>query len=379
MKDGDETDVDCGGSCPPCADNKACATDADCTSLYCKNAVCFPASCSDGVQDGTETDVDCGGANCDTQGKTCGFGQKCGTSADCASTFCNSGICGAMVLYTSPTSSAPKHLAIDATNAYIAAQGTSGSALVKVPLDGSAPVTLASSSNGAWDYLAIDSTNVYFTDMVSSGTVNKVPIAGGSTATIAMGQSQPGPLVVDASHAFWINGDGSVNSVGLSGGTVTALAPAGAAAPVYGILVDWSSTYAYYQDAANTGLFRVLTSGAMPAANLIAASPMYCFTLNFSNVFYADANVLYSTPLAGGSPTQLLTSPLGPRSMLLDTASIYWAAGPGATETIYKAPLAGGTPVVLASGQPFVDTVVVDNTFVYWITETDFSLKKVHK
>ena len=36
VKDDGETDVDCGGSCPSCADGKSCAKDADCLQAsYC--------------------------------------------------------------------------------------------------------------------------------------------------------------------------------------------------------------------------------------------------------------------------------------------------------------------------------------------------------
>jgi hypothetical protein len=33
--DGDESDVDCGGSCPPCDDGKVCNTSDDCESMMC--------------------------------------------------------------------------------------------------------------------------------------------------------------------------------------------------------------------------------------------------------------------------------------------------------------------------------------------------------
>ena len=36
---GDETDVDCGGSCPPCGVGEACATAADCESAECAGGV----------------------------------------------------------------------------------------------------------------------------------------------------------------------------------------------------------------------------------------------------------------------------------------------------------------------------------------------------
>ena len=34
-RNGDETDVDCGGSCDPCGDGKTCARNADCVSMMC--------------------------------------------------------------------------------------------------------------------------------------------------------------------------------------------------------------------------------------------------------------------------------------------------------------------------------------------------------
>lgn len=39
-QDGDETDVDCGGSCEPCEAGQACAVNGDCDGSDCVNAVC---------------------------------------------------------------------------------------------------------------------------------------------------------------------------------------------------------------------------------------------------------------------------------------------------------------------------------------------------
>ena len=44
VKNSDETDIDCGGSCNKCADNKICLADNDCTSNNCINNVCQPQS-----------------------------------------------------------------------------------------------------------------------------------------------------------------------------------------------------------------------------------------------------------------------------------------------------------------------------------------------
>jgi hypothetical protein len=97
-KDGDETDVDCGGSlCTACAQGQGCRLDADCTTLACDavSALCVPNQCTDHRQDGSETDVDCGGANVCTR---CAPGKKCVTSSDCrVGIMCGTttpGLCG---------------------------------------------------------------------------------------------------------------------------------------------------------------------------------------------------------------------------------------------------------------------------------------------
>jgi hypothetical protein len=94
VQNGTETDVDCGGSCPPCADTKHCTVAADCTSGNCFGygpGTCV--SCSDGVKDGNETGVDCGGSTCDLMGKRCAVGAGCTIGADCTTGYCQAGAC----------------------------------------------------------------------------------------------------------------------------------------------------------------------------------------------------------------------------------------------------------------------------------------------
>ncbi len=64
IQDGDETDVDCGGSCDACLIGKTCFSDYDCYSRNCMNTICTESSCDNGKEDGTEEGVDCGG-NCE--------------------------------------------------------------------------------------------------------------------------------------------------------------------------------------------------------------------------------------------------------------------------------------------------------------------------
>ena len=50
IKNGTETDVDCGGTCPKCVISKACASNGDCLNDTCLGGVCFQASCAGGAR-----------------------------------------------------------------------------------------------------------------------------------------------------------------------------------------------------------------------------------------------------------------------------------------------------------------------------------------
>ncbi|MCA9546920.1 MAG: hypothetical protein KC613_21085, partial [Myxococcales bacterium] len=96
LRNGTETDIDCGGAacravgalCEPLAD---CEVATDCISRVCQNGACqFPA-CNDNVRNGTETDVDCGGNTCGD----CVAGRACLVAGDCVSSVCTGGVCQA--------------------------------------------------------------------------------------------------------------------------------------------------------------------------------------------------------------------------------------------------------------------------------------------
>lgn len=97
-KNGDESDVDCGGSCPACAVTRACRMPADCESGNCVNNVCQPGRCEDGVKNDEETDVDCGGSTC----PACAGGKGCLMATDCQSMRCINNVCQSVVNCTAP-------------------------------------------------------------------------------------------------------------------------------------------------------------------------------------------------------------------------------------------------------------------------------------
>jgi hypothetical protein len=89
IKDGLETDIDCGGPCSACASGEKCVANADCASGLCDSTfkTCsWPApTCTDGIKDGLETDIDCGGPSC----PACTNGKICLSNTDCASSLCD--------------------------------------------------------------------------------------------------------------------------------------------------------------------------------------------------------------------------------------------------------------------------------------------------
>lgn len=72
------------GACVPCL------VDGDCgdATLVCADQRCVPGSCDDGEKNGDEVEVDCGGS-CGR----CADGSDCGTAEDCLSGVCDAGTC----------------------------------------------------------------------------------------------------------------------------------------------------------------------------------------------------------------------------------------------------------------------------------------------
>jgi len=86
VKNGDETDVDCGGlAAPKCADGKMCNTGDDCASGACTGGKCKAPAPDDHIRNGDETDVDCGGS----KAPKCGTDKGCLKDDDCAKGACS--------------------------------------------------------------------------------------------------------------------------------------------------------------------------------------------------------------------------------------------------------------------------------------------------
>jgi len=86
VKNGAESDEDCGGGCDPCGTDQICEVDDDCVDQICNaDKLCQAPACDDEIANGDESDVDCGGDMCDK----CPVGDGCREDGDCVENICD--------------------------------------------------------------------------------------------------------------------------------------------------------------------------------------------------------------------------------------------------------------------------------------------------
>jgi FG-GAP-like repeat len=84
IRNGNETDIDCGAGCKSCDIGDRCNANTDCYDSFCDDGRCTPFPCDNGRKDGQETDVDCGGPEC----RKCSGGRVCQAGTDCFTGNC---------------------------------------------------------------------------------------------------------------------------------------------------------------------------------------------------------------------------------------------------------------------------------------------------
>ena len=208
----------------------------------------------------------------------------------------------------------PDGIAVDATSVY----WSSGNAVMKVPLDGGAVATLAYEGHPECDPpvchltatlgppapspvgIAVDARNVYWTNMGTGsygGTVMKVPLSGGTPTTLAAMQLNPVGIAVDTTSVYWFNiGEtegpfvgiflGSVVKMPLDGGASTALAsgqrfPAGMAA---------DATSVYWTDPGADNVLKVPLGGGTPTTLAFEQDTPWGIAVDSTSVYWANRN-----------------------------------------------------------------------------------------
>jgi hypothetical protein len=133
----------------------------------------------------------------------------------------------------------PEQLAVDSDNVYFSNWDWGGNSVVQAPLSGSAPITLAVLPRPLG--IAIDTSNVYFSNIGDAGTVNQVHKGGGTVLLLAHTPSA-GTLASDGTSVYWTDSVlGTLQKIPVGGGSIVTLL-SGLMHP-YGIALDETSVY----------------------------------------------------------------------------------------------------------------------------------------
>jgi hypothetical protein len=307
VKDGDETDVDCGGSrCAPCPHGRACVSPSDCAVGSCSGG-----HCGDGCAAGQ---AKCGGGSCVMLGDPANCGA-CGRS--CNGSPCEAGHCQAWKTATVPNLAYGwGRMAVLDGYAFVVRDGAAG-------LD---RVTLADGKVQEWANAAVkavvaDGGHVYWA--TDKGVLSR-STSTGSLADVKSGLGAIFALALDALGIYFVKGGTDVQRIDYQG--VLSAKP--------------------------------LASGLTKASRLaVTAKAVYVDD---------DGTTLRRFPLDGSAST-VVHSGAGPMlDLAADATSVYFAvaAGNGADGAVYRYDDAFGKST-LATGVSPQTNVVVDGTSVY--------------
>jgi hypothetical protein len=340
----------------------------------------------------------CGAASCfdlQTDSSNCG---ACGHS--CAGTACTAGLCPTNVIVSEDV---PVYaVVVDDSSVYwdLGNSATGGGSVKSMPVTGGTPTVLATGFNdpGA---MALDATTVYwidqgtFTSNSNAGTIHSVPRAGGQQTTLTANLTQPTSILVahetlvtpfgtlsgeEVYFTAYVNNTPTIQGMETSGQGLIDVTTGG-------LYVATDGTYVYFVD--NGGPKRVGNDGGTPEAIASFAATGYpgAVAADSTTLYWVQQSIDYAyqspgtglvmkVPLAGGTPTTLVTLPAGvygPSAMTVDATNIYYVTyvyTGNSTETLatlWELPLGGGTPLALGQAlDASQTTVAVNGTGVYW-------------
>jgi hypothetical protein len=290
---------------------------------------------------------------------------------------------------------------IDATNAYALVDNINGddsTTVMKVPLAGGTPVTLANDPQYA-TALAVSPGALYWVDPSgpqsevdassnSTGLVMSVPLVGGNAAPVATEQAFPSNIAVDSSGVYWVNQSvcnafpcqstvGTV--VMLATGSTTPVTLATLPAQPGAMALDATNVYWGTNDGRVMTIAKSATGGG-------TATTLAYYETNVGSLVVAGGNVYWTTgtgdimktPVTGGATTAVLVSSDEIASLATDGTSLYWVTYDQqfdptqtiSTNSIHKMALTDPVPVTLWTGSDSPEALQVDATNVYFTTSS---------
>jgi hypothetical protein len=237
---------------------------------------------------------------------------------------------GGSVQVLSPTGGAAA-IVLDQANVYWVERVSPDDALKKVPLAGGTAQQLATGI--AASSIAVDASFVYASNIDSSGSgtgsIVKVPVAGGAAVTLASAQLNNGPLAIDSTYVYWANlgdgterhnTDGSIMRVPKAGGSVVSLA-ANLDGPRSLVLANnflYFGNWDSIQKVPTTG-GAVSTVTTMTGATVLAADASSIYACGT-----AELKPLLQLSLAGVEQSTLAATG-DARPIVVDSGVVFWA------------------------------------------------------
>jgi hypothetical protein len=296
-------------------------------------------------------------------------GPTCTKSADCMTgEICCATINATTACQTGPCPSTPiGPLELCATSFECPAGDTCGptsSALMlpimicRAPFDAGAEVVVLAPNEQNPSYIAVDGQNLYWTALdVGRTCIVKMPLTGGTPVTLAVGPGTPFGLAVDSANAYWTQsvsgGTSSVVSVPLDGGPSVPIAVG--TVPLVGPAID--STGVYWTENVNDAgrVMRAPLDGAAPSALAVGLNAPNALAVDSASVYWLSLDGIFRAPLDGGVPTLLAPPvPFGPNltgAIAVDVNAVY-SSGAGPFCSLQRTPLDGGTPELLSVAPP---------------------------
>ncbi len=321
---------------------------------------------------------------------------------DCLGGSCVLGVCQPIRLASGLAN--PVELVVDGDDVFVSLRGTSAldgapsysdGTVIAMRRDGSArtPLFAPTSSARGPSALAVDATYVYF-GADTSGTLFRVPRAGGQLTPLVTNQGSPNGMALDSTEGalYWTNffDVDTVAKTSLAAPAEITLSrdPGG-----FGGRVRLLPTEVAYQTESQGTIRAVPRSGCLDGGvcrrtlatiGADAGLQLNGFDIEGSSLCYAVFPLpgeVRCSALDGGAARTLATGFAETREVVIDGADVYFARAEYLDSTragIYRVPLDGSAkPVLVASTSGLVRGLAVDAVSVYWITpgkETAFGI-----